>query len=593
MTEPSVIIVIFVIAGMIISLYKEIIKPVLVFTLAVMIFMLAGILSTREALSGFANEQIGVIFLLLLLSDLVKRSGILDYAIHRLLRPNLSYRGFLLRMSTSVAGLSAFVNNTPLVALMMPYVYDWARRKKLSVSKVLMPLSMAAIIGGMVTLIGTSTNLVVNGLATEAGLPALNMFDFTPVGLPIMAVILIYIILLSNRLLPDRTDALTDFRRHTREYLIETRVPDTSSYVGRSLDDNKLRQLRGLFLLEIIREEKTIAPVSPGEIIRAGDILIFAGDTDTVIDLLNNPSELEPADYSTFPTTGKVEVIEAIVAPNSSLINKPVNKTNFRSNFNAGIIAVNRDGEKLSGKVGDMELRNGDLLLVVAGKEFRSRAEERRDLILVSKRRIINHADKRVIKWVLLGLLIAFTLEAMDVVSLFMSLFILCGAIAVTGLVSTDDVKKSLDLELIVMLALSIGIGKAITNSGADQLFAAKVMQLTSFWPLVPGILVGLYLVTNVLTMFVTNAAAVAITFPIAVALGQQAGLSDMTPLLLTIAFASSADFITPFGYQTNLMVFGPGGYKFIDYIRYGIIPTLLYAVLSIAGISWWYDLLQ
>ena len=195
-------------------------------------------------------------------------------------------------------------------------------------------------------------------------------------------------------------------------------------------------------------------------------------------------------------------------------------------------------------------------------------------------------------KWVLMGLFMAFTLEALDIVSLFMSLFVLCGAIAVTGLVSTDDVKKSLDLELIVMLALSIGIGKAITNSGADQLFAAEVMQLTSFWPMVPGILISLYVVTNVLTMFVTNAAAVAITFPIAVALGQQSGLSDMTPLLLTIAFASSADFITPFGYQTNLMVFGPGGYKFIDYIRYGIIPTLLYALLSIAGISWWYDLI-
>ena len=591
MTEPSVIIVIIVITGMVFSLYREIIKPVLIFTLAIMIFLLAGIIKTREALSGFANEQIGVIFLLLLISDLVKRSGILDYAIFRLFRSNLSYRGFLVRMSTSVAGISAFVNNTPLVALMMPYVYDWAKRKKVSASKVLMPLSMAAITGGMVTLIGTSTNLVVNGLAVESGLPALNMFTFLPVGLPILIAILTYIVFLSNRLLPDRTDALTDFRQHTREYLIETRVPETSSYVGRSLDDNKLRQLRGLFLLEIIRGEKTLAPVSPGEIIRAGDILIFAGDTDTVIDLVNNRSDLEPADYSSFPTTGKVEVIEAIVSPNSSLINKPVNTTNFRSNFNAGIIAVNRDGERLSGKVGDMELRNGDLLLVVAGKEFRKRVEERRDLILVSKRREINHDDKRVMKWVLLGLCLAFALEALDVVSLFMSLFVLCGTIAVTGLVSVEDVKKSLDLELMVMLALSLGIGKAISNSGADHLFAEKVLQLTAYWPLVPGILIGLYIITNVLTMFVTNAAAVAITFPIAVALGKQAGFTDMTPLLLIIAIASSADFITPFGYQTNLMVFGPGGYKFIDYVRYGLLPTLLCAVLAIAGITWWYGL--
>lgn len=587
--HPEILIVSLVILGMVLTLYKEVIKPVMVFVVAITILMATNIIKPKEALSGFANEQIAVIFLLLILSDVIKRSAALDYSIYRMFRPNLTYRAFLFRMSGSVATLSAFVNNTPLVALMMPYVYDWAKRKKISPSKVLMPLSMAAIIGGTVTLIGTSTNLVVSGLAVDAGLEPLNMFSFTPIGLPIMIILVLYITFFSNKLLINRTDALTDFKEHVREYLIETKVPASSAYIGKSLDDNKLRQLRGLYVVEIIRGKQTIAPVSPKEIIQEDDVLIFAGETDTVIDLLNNQTDLTHSDYTTFPMNGKVEIIETIVAPNSSLINKPINKTNFRETFDAGIIAVNRDGEKISGKVGEIELKNGDLLLVVAGKKFRNRVEKNRDLILVSTRREINHADKSIIKWLLLAILGAFVLEACEMVSLFMSLFLITGALALKGNLTVEDVKKSLDLELIVMLGLAIGVGKAISNSGADQLFANTVIHLTSSLHPTLGILLGLYLITNVLTMFVTNAAAVAITFPIAVATGHQTGITDFTPFLLTIAFASSADFLTPFGYQTNLMVFGPGGYKFIDYIKYGIIPTFIYMALTIFGIAAWY----
>lgn len=591
MYDPKIIIVGIVIPVMIFLLYREIIKPVMVFILAVSILLFTGVISPKEALSGFANEQIAVIFLLLIISDLIKRTAVLDYQIFRLFRTNLSYRAFMFRMSLSVSSFSAFVNNTPLVALMMPYVYDWAKRKKISPSKVLMPLSMAAIIGGTVTLIGTSTNLVVSGLATSEGLPPLEMLSFTPIGLPVMLILVVYITFASGKLLPDRTDALTDFKEHTREYIIETKVPEGSIYVGKSLDDNKLRQLRGLYVVEVIRGNKTIAPVSPREIIQTGDILIFAGETDTVIDLMNNRKDLVPADFSDYPTNGKVDVIEAIVSPNSALINKPINTTNFRQKFDAAIIAVNRNGEKISGKVGDIELMNGDLLLLVAGKDFRKRADGSRDLYVVSKRREINHADRNMVKWLLIALVAALTLEAMDIMGLFLSLILLTSLVALAGFIRMEDVKRSLDLELMAILGLSIGIGKAISNSGLDELFARQVIAVTSPIHHTMGVILGLYLVTNVLTMFVTNAAAVAITFPIAVALGNQMGVTDFTPLLLTIAFAASADFITPFGYQTNLMVYGPGGYRFSDYIKFGAIPTIIYMISIIAGIGYWYNL--
>ena len=591
MYDPKVLTVALVIPGMIFLLYKEIIKPVLVFVLAIVILMASGVISTQEALSGFSNEQIAVIFLLLLVSDLIKRSGALDMYVFRLFRSNLGYRHFLLRMGTVVSGVSAFVNNTPLVALMMPYAYDWARRKRISASKVLMPLSMSAIIGGTLTLIGTSTNLVVSGLAVSSGYEPLGMFAFTPIALPIVILVVIYMVIFSNKLLPKRKDALTEFKEHTREYVIETKVPEGSIYAGKTLDDNKLRQLRGLYVVELIRGDKRIAPVSPRDVIQAGDILIFAGETDTVIDLMNNRRDLVPADFTDYPTTGRSDVVEAIVAPTSSLQNKPLNTTNFRQNFDAAIVAVNRDGEKISGKVGDIELRNGDLLLLLAGKEFYKRAEKSRDLFVVSKRRQINHADKSLVKWILLGLAAALALEALDVISLLLSLMILTGSIALAGFVSLEDVKKSLDLELMVMLGLSIGIGKSISNSGLDELFAHHVIEITG--PLHPtiGVIIGLYLVANILTMFVTNAAAAAITFPIAVATAQQMGVSDLTPYFLTIAFAASADFLTPFGYQTNLMVYGPGGYRFQDYIRYGILPTIICMTLVIAGIAYWYNL--
>jgi len=587
-----VIIVSLVIVFIVVSLYKEWIKPVIVFVIAIAMLMLLQVITPKEALSGFANEQIAVIFLLLILSDVIKRSAALDQSIYKLLRPGLSYRAFMARMSFSVASVSAFVNNTPLVALMLPYVYDWSKRKKIAPSKVLMPLSMAAIIGGTVTVIGTSTNLVVSGLATDAGLAPLKMFDFTPVGLPIMVAICLYIIFFSDKLLPSRKDALTEFKEDPREYLVETVVPSTSSFVGKSIDDNKLRSLRGLYVVEIIRGDKTIAPVSPEEIIQSGDVLMFAGETDTVIDLVNDQTDLLLANIDEYPLNGKLEVVEVIISPNSALIDIPINKSNFREQYDAAIIAVNRHGEKLTGKVGEIELHSGDLILVIAGKDFRNRAEAGRDLIVVSKKREINKANKGKIKWIILAIAASFVLEALDISSLFMSLFVLTSIVAAVGIVTVDEIKKSLDLDLMIMLALAIGVGKAISASGADKVFAESVITATQGIHPTLGILLGLYIVTNVLTMFVTNAAAVAITFPIAVATGHQLGITNFTPLLLTIAFASSADFLTPFGYQTNLMVYGPGGYKFIDYIKYGFIPTLIYMAFTIFGIAYWYNMI-
>ena len=588
----QIIIVSIVIFLIVFSLYKEFVKPVMVFVFAVTVLLITGVITPKDALSGFANEQIAVIFLLLILSDVIKRSSILDVNIYRLFRTSISYRSFMARMSFSVASVSAFVNNTPLVALMIPYVYEWSKRRNISPSKVLMPLSMAAIVGGTVTLIGTSTNLVVSGLAVDAGLAPIPMFAFTPIGLPIMIVCCLYITFFSNKLLPNRKDALSEFKEHPREYLVEVSIPSGSSYIGKTIADNNLRNLQGLYIVEIIRNNKSIAPVSPQDVIHELDVLMLAGDTETVIDLVNKENDLILSPLFHEPFSENVQVIEVVIAPNSSLLNKAINKSNFRFDFDAAIIAVNRNEEQVSGKLGDVKLHTGDLLLVVAGKSFLSKIETSRDLILVSKRQIVNKEHRSKIKWILLAIAAAFVLEATDTVSLFMSLFLITVFIAALKIITLDEIKKSLDIELLVMLALAIAIGKSISKSGADELFANEVIGFTQNLHPTLGALLGLYVVTNVLTMFVTNVAAVAITFPIALSMFNQMHTPEPLPYLLVIAFASSADFLTPFGYQTNLMIYGPGGYKFIDYIKYGIFPTFIYMALVIFGLAYWYNMI-
>ncbi len=591
----EVIIAIMVILFLIFSLYLEYIKPALVFMIAVAMLLVSGIITPGEALYGFANEQIAVIFLLLLISDIIKSSGVLNSIINSLFHPQLTYRGFMFRMTSFVALFSAWVNNTPLVAIMIPYTWQWASNKNISPSKVLIPLSFAAIVGGMVTLIGTSTNLVVNGLALEASktnsdIHTLDIFDFSYVGLPLMVIGLIYLWTIGPRLLPDRKDPLKEFEEHKREYLIETILPEGSAHIGNSVEDT-VRHLGSSYLAEIVRAKTALAPVQPNEILQKNDILIFAGNTETIAELVKNSQDIQLPDYTSSVSHESSELVEVVVSVNSSLIGSTVKSSGFRGAYDSAIIAIKRGGVRLSGSIGEQELKSGDLLLLLSGHDFIQRTKDSNDFYTISRLSNIGKPDKKKAFVILGGTILVFLLSAFTSLALFKGLLVLVIVLALTRTVNFDRIKNNLNAELFIVLALALAVGKAISNSGAADFFASGILNVIGVFdsPLVALFLV--YLITNALSMVVTNKASVAIVFPIAMALVEQLRNTShpelsYAPFILAIAYAGCAEFITPFGYQTNLMVYGPGGYKFKDYLKVGLPLTILYlvAVVLILG---------
>jgi len=602
------IIIIIVITFLIIGLYKELFRPLLTFILAIIALFLFKIISVDDVLGGLANEQLIIILLLLMLSDVIKKTNALDAIVGRLFHRRLTYKQFMARMMFTVSNLAPWFHNTPVVAIAMPHVYGWAKKKGISPSKVMLPLSYATMLGGAVTLIGTSTNMFVNGLAIDnancknfkvladfkalhpSGLP---IFSFTPVAFPLAIIGILYLLYIGSKLLPSRQDPLSEFKENTREYMVETVVPAGSSYIGKNIEQANLRNLRGLFLIKILRHDETLSPVSPEEIIEKDDILIFAGETDTIIDLMKSPKDLTLPKYSDMPQREFMEVKEVVLSNRSRLAGVKIREANFRGKYDAAIIAVNRDGERLTGKIGEVDLRPGDLLLLLAGADFKGIADASNDFYFISDGKEIKNYNKLKVALLIGGIIASFVLSAFDVmpgILLIGLVVVLCMCVPLK-IVNFSEIRRSADLELFLILAMSLAIGKAIHNSKADELFAGWLIGGMEGFHSTIAILFGIYLMTNILAMFATNKTAVAITFPIAMATMTKLGLTDPTPFILCVALAGCAEFMTPFGYQTNLMVYGPGGYKFVDYIKVGFGLTLLYMVGVVTLISIIYHL--
>lgn len=586
----SQVVVIAVIVCLIVVLYLDLIRPVVAFFLCSLILLLSGIIDSNDLMHGFSNEQIVVVILLLLLSDIIQRTGVLDIAFRNIFTPALSYRSFLVRMSTLVTGISGFVNNTPLVAILMPYVYNWAKKKNISPSKVLIPLSYATILGGTITLVGTSTNLVVNGFVTDAGYPSLEMFDFTATGIVVACVGAVYLIFIAPLLLPDRKDALSSFKEKSREYMVETFLKKGSPMIGKTVEDAGLRKLQGLFLVEIVRGDERIAPVSPKQTLFEEDILIFAGATETIADLLKTDNGLELPKYTQLPGQETMQVVEVVVSANSDLIGKIVKETNFRGKFDAAIVAINRDGERITGKLGEVELQSGDLILLLTGKDFSSRAKAEQDFYIISKVQELHKIAGWKTFTILAGTILSFIVAAAGWMTLFQALLLLMCVIVVIQVVKFNEIKHSFDVDLYLILVLALSLGKAIVNTGLDKDIAEGMIALVEPLKSPLAVLACIYLLTNVLAMLVTNKAAVAIMFPVAIAASVSLELSYI-PFVLAIAFAGSSEFMTPYGYQTNLMVYGPGGYKFRDYIKLGWGLSLANMIVVVLMLGYLYQL--
>ncbi|MGM0530967.1 MAG: SLC13 family permease [Bacteroidota bacterium] len=580
----DIIVVFIVLLFILISLYKEILGATFTFVIAVTVLGFFGILTPKEILSGFANEQIFVIILLLLIGDVIRRTGFLESIFDRIFNSIRTIRGFRARMMMLIAGFSAFLNNTPLVAIMMPYVNNWSKRHGISSSKLLMPLSFAAILGGCATLIGTSTNLIVSSMAADQDIVpeigALNIFDFTYVGVPMIVIGFVYLYFFSDRLLPSKSDAMADFSQNSREYLVEAQIRKNSSMVGKTIEEAGLRNLKGLFLVEIIRGSYRFRAVSPDVILQQDDVLLFAGDTHTIADMVNSRNGLTLPSVGMMYKKKKTEVVEIVVSQNSSIIGKTVKEVRFRARYDAAVIAVHRNGEKISGKIGEIVLKPGDVLLLFTGEDFFNRTVHTRDFYFISKVRDFQKVEGYKIATVFGGLLVAITLSAFHVISLFMGLLVLLIVAFALGLANPKELPKAIDYDLALIIVLSLALGVAMRKTGAADLIADVI--ISGFMPFGKiGLLTGIYLITAFLGAYIGNKAAVALVFPISLTMAANLEFQPM-PFILVVSFAAAANFLTPIGYQTNLMVYGPGGYSFNDFFKLGFPLTVIYMIVTI-----------
>ena len=566
------------------ALYRELLHPAATFMIVIALLLLLGILEPKEALQGFSNPQVAVIVLLLVITSVLKKFKTTALLFKKVISENLSYKNFILRLMVLTSSLSSFLNNTPVVATLIPYVYDWGRKKGISPSKLLIPLSYAAILGGTATLIGTSTNLVVNALYVEAGYPSLSMSDFALVGVPATLLGIAYMYLIGNRLLPERKDALKSFYEKKREYIIETVVPPNSPVAGKTVQEAKLRNLKGLFLAEIVRGKERILPVSPDDKIEKGDILIFVGETEKIVELVKGEWGLElpqACSIDTNDTKKTVEIVEAVISHNSSLSGKRVRDTNFRAKYDAVILAVHRNGEKLSGKVGEIVLKPGDLLLILAGRDFWKRVSDSDDIYVMTKVTELEKVNEKHGIAILFLFVLTVLLSSFGVIPLFNGLLLLLSLLVVLKVTTYGEIRKNIDLNLAIIATLSIALGHAMVKTGLADFLASNLINLVE--PLgVTFALLMVYLITNVLTEFVTNIAAASISFPIALSVAEHFSVNPKA-FVLAVAFAASASFLTPIGYQTNLMVYSAGNYRFSDFVKVGFPLALFYMFLTIS----------
>ena len=580
-----VLIVIFLIFYFI---YRDLLRPSLSFLFAVMTFLVTGILTYQEVLSGFSNDKIASIIILILISAGLRKNYNIELVFDKIFKSARTYRAFLFRMMAQVAAISSLINNAPVVALMTPYVFNWGKRNNIAPSKLLIPLSFATIMGGMITVIGTSTTLLLNGFLSENNILEIQALDLLILGLMVTITGILFLGLIGHRLLPNYLDVIEEFKKNAREYLVETHLTGDSNLVNKSIIDAGLRNLNGVYLVEIIRNEELISPVAPEEIIRHEDKLIFAGNTSNIVDLVNSDKGLTlPANANEYQPSD-IEITECVISNNSSLIGKEVRGTDFRNRYDAAVVAIHRGGEKISGKIGDTVLRSGDLLLLYTGTNFKERVDLYRDLFIISsQRKAVKSTPKKYIALSVMAGLIA-SLYFFGEMSLFPVVLIIYGTMIGFGMVTVRDIKREIDLNLVAILVFSLAIGQAILKTGAGNLLANAFIGILEPFGMI-AILLGLVLVTNILTSLVGNAGAISISFPLALSITNNLNIEGM-PFYLAIAFAASATFLTPISYQTNLIIYGPGGYNFKDFFRIGLPVTILYLLMAMIGIIFLYQ---
>jgi len=585
--------VLAIIVLMIIALAKELMRPGLILFSALIILLIVGSVNANEVLAGFSNKGMITVGILFVVSEGITQSGALSrLATAFLPRRRGNTRSLFFRIMFPISFLSAFLNNTPIVIIFAPIIKKWAENLNLSSQKFLIPLSYATILGGVCTLIGTSTNLVVHGLMLDNGMAGFSMFELGMVGVPLAFVGYLYMSYIGVHLLPGNKNFIRRPLSDQKDYYYELTVPADSPLVGQVLKNGRSRDLRGFDIVQVERDHVKIEGKTAGLTIEANDNLLVAGKSSG-LEILKDLKSVKIKGLELLKgqiNTSELKQYEAVLAPRFPGIGKTIIEFNFFDHYQAIIVAVHRNGERITSNLRSLKLREGDNLVLLTTDRFIKNWGDSKIFYLTTYIRDHEEHTAKSKKWLaltILALMIAGAtatdyLPKFEHVQADMFFFSAVAAMLMIWLkiVPHQKYTKAISWDILITIACSFGISKAMQNSGLADGIAQTAINFARNWGPV-GVLACIYLITTIFTEVITNNAAAAISFPIAMAAANQMGV-DPKPFFVAICIAASASFATPIGYQTNLIVQGIGNYRFVDYVKVGVPLNILMFIISI-----------
>ncbi|QIA64441.1 SLC13 family permease [Vibrio astriarenae] len=571
--QPSYVVIALFIAT-IVGLVKNQNRPERVFGMLLLVLYAGNLVTTQQVITSFANQGLLTLVLLMVCSLALEKTKLLRQIASFIIKPN--YRSTWLRLFSMTALSSAILNNTAVVSTMLAPIRNNPHHPA---SRLLLPLSYAAILGGTLTLVGTSTNLIVNSMVIDADLEPLSFFDFTAVGslLVIGCGALLFVL---SRYLPHKEK----YSVVAADYFIDAKVQTGSSLIGKTIEENGLRNLEALFLVEILRDGRLISPVSPQEVIEEHDRLMFSGDIKKVTLLKEFDGLSLFAHENGLPLNNLIEVV---IRPESVLCGRTLKKAGFRARFDAAVVAMKRDGEAVSGKLGEMTLMPGDYLVLAVGEDFRSRHNIAKNFFMISGVETDHLLEGGRGHLATVGFFGTILLAAVGLVPLFQGMLLLLGVLILSKCLTANEILQRLPKQIWLIISSALLLSQALENTEALGVLTSFIEHNQNvFTPFLGLVLV--YVMTWLLTELVTNNAAAALLFPIAcgLAIGLDANLHSY---ILAVAFGASASFVSPYGYQTNLMVYNAGRYQINDFIKVGLPISLLYGTIVITSITWIY----
>ena len=567
--------------------------PELTGLLSLGLLLACGVLSPQEALVGFGSPALITLLGLFPVSAALFKSGALDrlrglIASERIRSP----RRLVALMAFVIAPVSGVVPNTPVVASLLPVVENWCHRRGISPSRVLLPLSFSTVLGGTLTLLGSSVNLLVSDISQQLGYGSFELFTFTLISLPVWLVGALYLVLAPRALLPDRGNDLDDLSPQRSGYCTEVTIPSTSELVGRSLLNSRLQRRFDVDVLEIQRGGERLLPPLADRRLEAGDHLLLRVTRDDLLRLqqdhtvqLTTQGQNAGSSLNSSQVSGQ-KTVEVLLPAGSTLAGASLRELRFRQRHNATVLALRRGQETVQERLGQVVLREGDVLLLQAPFDSIRGLQASNDLLVLD--RLEDDLPTIGRKPVAIGIaILMLVLPTITPIPLVAAVLLAMVAVVATGCLRLGELQRSIRLDVILLLGSLTSFSVALQTTGLADALAAGVQQWLHGWPVYYALVV-IFLGTTLLTQVMSNAASVALLAPVAVQLAPALGLSPFA-LLITVLFGASQSFLTPVGYQTNLMVFGPGRYRFLDVTRYGLGLTLIMTALIPALILWHY----